>query len=417
MKHLRLLLIIIMAGTLWTEGAFAVCGYPSREMARDDAIRLTKEIKEKMQSEMVEDEVEELRAIFEGCNIDRRSFGLGSGIFEFWKKTGRENETCTTIRLDQNGGPVSNMPVMDQGESGICYAYASAQLIDAWRFAHGDTRTDHLTSPMQLAALYKAKVPDKISKVNSRSSEDVLNSGQVSVTVKQAFRVGSCSSSRTNSLMSNADVSSSIRKLVDSYRDNRNKVINEEEAFNKICETFPETVASSATNKFLKDIRNTLNAGGEQFYLYYLVNALCKPPEEHKIDIEPKADFKAYIAKEGTDLETHINKSKKLVDTALEGSPATPPGIGYASKVLKDPSVKCMEKDGKTADSECGLHGSIIIGRKRNPKSKKCEYLVRNSWGTSCNSYPDLECESGNIWVPETNLFRNSSDVYRLEKK
>lgn len=53
-------------------------------------------------------------------------------------------------------------------------------------------------------------------------------------------------------------------------------------------------------------------------------------------------------------------------------------------------------------------HMSVLVGRKWNQESRQCEYLIRNSWGESCNSYtnPILKgkCEKGNVWMPEDAL-------------
>lgn len=51
------------------------------------------------------------------------------------------------------------------------------------------------------------------------------------------------------------------------------------------------------------------------------------------------------------------------------------------------------------------LHTSSLIGRRWNNENHQCEYLVRNSYGSSCEGYdPDYQCEQGNIWIPQNNL-------------
>ena len=47
-------------------------------------------------------------------------------------------------------------------------------------------------------------------------------------------------------------------------------------------------------------------------------------------------------------------------------------------------------------------HASVITGRRFNPETNKCEYLIKNSYGTGCSLYArNLECENGQIWLPE----------------
>lgn len=51
------------------------------------------------------------------------------------------------------------------------------------------------------------------------------------------------------------------------------------------------------------------------------------------------------------------------------------------------------------------LHTSNIFGRRFNPKTNACEFLVRNSYGDSCRVYhSDYECEHGYYWIPEKRL-------------
>ncbi len=53
-------------------------------------------------------------------------------------------------------------------------------------------------------------------------------------------------------------------------------------------------------------------------------------------------------------------------------------------------------------DSSFASHYSSIVGRRFNLDSNSCQYLIRNSWGESCEVYPEpyrTNCEKGNIWV------------------
>ena len=60
MKHLNLLIILILASTLWTEGAIAACNFPSKEIANQNAKRLTDEIKAEMLKGNVDKKVDQL---------------------------------------------------------------------------------------------------------------------------------------------------------------------------------------------------------------------------------------------------------------------------------------------------------------------------------------------------------------------
>jgi aminopeptidase C len=67
-------------------------------------------------------------------------------------------------------------------------------------------------------------------------------------------------------------------------------------------------------------------------------------------------------------------------------------------------------------------HASLIIGRRRDPKTGVCQYRVRNSYGADCvgkngkSKYsPDWQCDAGNIWVDEDELMKNTVGVSYLK--
>lgn len=65
---------------------------------------------------------------------------------------------CEPMRLDQPGGPLEHIPVMDQGKGvNICYAIIASQMVDAIRFSDGDRNHNHLTS---LLAAFNRKLAD-----------------------------------------------------------------------------------------------------------------------------------------------------------------------------------------------------------------------------------------------------------------
>jgi hypothetical protein len=66
---------------------------------------------------------------------------------------------CSTIRLDQGEGPVAKLPIYNQAlnlsqDPNLSYAIVSAELIDAYRFSHGES-IQTLTSPLSVALKYR----------------------------------------------------------------------------------------------------------------------------------------------------------------------------------------------------------------------------------------------------------------------
>jgi hypothetical protein len=58
-------------------------------------------------------------------------------------------------------------------------------------------------------------------------------------------------------------------------------------------------------------------------------------------------------------------------------------------------------------------HTSVLLGRRKNPKTGECEFLLRNTWGFGCDSYSMLEskwdCENtSDLWISQSELVHNT---------
>jgi len=90
--------------------------------------------------------------------------------------------------------------------------------------------------------------------------------------------------------------------------------------------------------------------------------------------------------------------AKKLFDTidyALEHGRIA--AIGYNAYTLMAP------EEGE--DNKHGDHSSVIAARKM--VQGKCQYLIRNTWGSDCSVYYDKfhsRCEKGNVWMTKEEL-------------
>ena len=93
-------------------------------------------------------------------------------------------------------------------------------------------------------------------------------------------------------------------------------------------------------------------------------------------------------------------------------------GMSYDARVLRDKNFD-MTKAGFAnlgKDNSVRLHASTLVGRRYNEATKSCEYLVRNSWGRSCQFYDEsYACEEGHIWIPKEGLSRRLSGINYLE--
>ena len=116
------------------------------------------------------------------------------------------------------------------------------------------------------------------------------------------------------------------------------------------------------------------------------------------------------------------HKQSKLPDQATIDL-AQPIEIGFCGSVLdeKGSSFKGFRQryaeDG-TPDTakNCGEHSALVIGQRFH--NGKCQMLIRNPWGTSCNRYHKdfiSTCEASGVWVDNEVLKANTFDFGYLE--
>ena len=84
----------------------------------------------------------------------------------------------------------------------------------------------------------------------------------------------------------------------------------------------------------------------------------------------------------------------------------TPPTIDFFSDVFYH--YDSAKKDIST------LHTVLLYGRRFDSEANECVYMIKNSYGANCDHVdsdtglpydPKLECEAGNIWLPESKMF------------
>jgi hypothetical protein len=110
--------------------------------------------------------------------------------------------------------------------------------------------------------------------------------------------------------------------------------------------------------------------------------------------------------------EKMLQSLKQNLDRALEAGKGVP-GISYCSGVLHNQGYEGMKIKGLEPRCPAGdAHVSIVVNRRQGKSG--CEYLVRNSYGVSCNAYP-WPCSKGQVWVPEKELLKNLTGVQWIE--
>jgi len=334
--------------------------------------------------------------------------------FEFTQ----DNE-CTEKRLDKTPGSASKIPVQDQDGTGLCTAYSMAQLIDAWRAVNNPPITD-FTSPLVLGIDYIALTNGtKVSDVGAFKLADKLPN------------LSSCSYSAMKSHFNSKtpiDFFREIKRNYDLAKSGSANIVSTAQAIRNCV------LNSGFSNTLdIETIKSYLNEEDWVKFSKKFFDDACKDSRKSLSSI-PK--IKGGISYGEKNHFIFMNKYRKTINQQLDVPNALPVGIGYCANVLKDRDAIGVTEKGEFDESSCSnaKHASVIVGRrllkyKDGDQVKTiCQFLVRNTYGSSCNGYDQYEkdalpsnsgetprvCENGQIWVDENSLMRNTNSVFHF---
>jgi hypothetical protein len=123
----------------------------------------------------------------------------------------------------------------------------------------------------------------------------------------------------------------------------------------------------------------------------WLTSASCRS-SSFKV---PALTCKHYTAKTSPSVSTYL-----LDHTLLEEQ--KPVGIDFCANVLTNSRYQGLANGQPRGD--CGEHAVMVIGKKYD--SGQCYYLIRNSWGAAYSSYA-WNTSRGDVWVEENALSAN----------
>lgn len=105
----------------------------------------------------------------------------------------------------------------------------------------------------------------------------------------------------------------------------------------------------------------------------------------------------------------HVKDAKLFSTVNKELDKQNIVGLDYDSRILKDSNNRSIRVD--------EMHTSSFVGRRWSASANECQYLVRNSYGEACNRYDlSYECQDGNIWLNESQLYPNMTSIVYLQK-
>ena len=341
---------------------------------------------------------------------------------------------CSSIRLDAPGGPVHSLPIMDQADLPFCESFASVIAIDAARFYdNGNSAVEPVSCPISLAV-----------RTAGLAGLQSIESLGVETLLKNVHLVGICDQQQiakqlAASLEKNfcSDISAFASTLRTSGEFAKTPGSNS-------CGLRQQNINALDPLKVLAHVTKTeANAKALQLKFDQLCVPLTKPTNLNKYSPNHHNSKPFTTEQNSPTRKQRYNSLRASIDEALSGSKPVPPVIRYCSNFLFDanspsgidPSKGNMENCNKRdsrGNTIIGKHTSAVVGRRKSKDGKSCEFLIRNSAGTSCNPYDKKwECDTtkgglpcpagdicgGQVWVDEETLLSNLQDVIHLKAK
>ncbi len=285
-------------------------------------------------------------------------------------------ESCSAI--DLRGGFLG--PVRDQGKTGWCFNYAAADLLD-FHIGKRISVTDlgiqnHEKSFSGRTTLDRFAKPD----------QKIGYGGKIAASLKHVRRGHVC--------------------LEEDLSSERFEKISETVSRGKPVRTSAQ-LDIEATNLEILKIKKTLDSNGKpQSWIAFPGTdraSFYEIVQNHRAD-EIWENLIQVSCGDRREATGHYKINTRMnIDQALEQGKIA--GIEYDASFLK------------TRNSQLyAPHASTIVGRRTNPRTGKCEFLLRNTWGEDCKGYRrDIDCELGHLWVDREELDDALSGTVVLE--
>ncbi len=284
----------------------------------------------------------------------------------------------------------------DQGNIDWCYAFAAADLV---QFFYNTPPLSASNIAINYNDLLIAKIIHGINKIKFQIISGNRNvkylepeTGFIEKALKNSFKHGFCLREKMPD--------EKIRKL--DFTNNQVIDVDYEDAMYDILKNLKKMASSNLSNSS---------------YSYELPQIPYQEVDKIIANTKPQKIFNKFNEISCRDSIINLPKSKIIqkiryprifneIDVQLNHNNIV--AIDYTAKVLvdKNQAHQILKR----------LHSSTIVGRRWNGTKNSCEYLVRNSGGSSCAHYdPSYDCDQGNIWIPEKYLKKSILRVTYLK--
>lgn len=316
-----------------------------------------------------------------------------------------------------HGRVMAKIDVKNQGDYGLCYAYAGTMLVDFYRIKNGGGISE--SSPVEsglLSAIYAENESEEGGDIC-----DVVNA--------LSKRGKACPASAVGSELRYKDIGSWFHREVVTQvfmpyvtREKIFKAVPLKNFNSRQNLTAEQKAYLSRFDGFHKTLKAELiRKGFSESQMPSAVDVFSfaqKAHVENKYYILSPSFTQSLIAKSCAASAMTVPKLKcetreiarsemiAELDHQLDNF-KRPVGISYCSRVLTEKNSNGIDYYNKPRKN-CAPHASVVIG-KRAASDGKCQYLIRNSWGRSYK-YP-WESSQGDVWLSEEAMMLN---VYKL---
>lgn len=147
------------------------------------------------------------------------------------------------------------------------------------------------------------------------------------------------------------------------------------------------------------------------------MNNRCEPKDRLKIDrlLNESNVTNVTITPNSINLKTPTHEQLRIMrhinsEFDVYKNKSLPLGIGFCSTSLSKGSNFTFKQNPTEAERnrDCVGHAVLISGRRKNPTNGRCEFKIRNSWGSCSVLNPEYECNknNGDTWMPQDVLER-----------
>ncbi|WP_409478529.1 hypothetical protein [Pseudobdellovibrio sp. HCB154] len=293
--------------------------------------------------------------------------------------------SCEPVDLRDQLGPILN-----QDGAGFCYAYTAADILSfklGKRVSPVDIAMQYVKRRDEL--MYRKGLNAKyLNEINSDRKDDIASGGFVRYALSYSQDAGFCEDNKINSndFRTDRDL---FRGLV-----NLNQLSLQEyslsDAGSASCSKFSQ-IQKIFPGVTIADIQNTANQSNLMNVGAKIANEACEP----RFKATTPLRFRS-LSNPGAANEILTGSQFNEIDSVL--SKKQP--ISLSLKMDK------LYNFGRSSISSQPRHAITLAGRKMNPSTGKCEYILKNSWGPECDRHYKVRCEGGYVYVPE-DIFRS----------